>query len=241
VPNPGNPLDWDRYSYVRNNPLRYVDPSGHCLVEGLDGKCDFQKREKKTPKKPKIIPPGAKKDEGNWQLVTPIGDGVVTWYVIEKVTHVNHPDELDNQAHYRMQGSVQVNGVNYFWKNKRWNQSTLNCSYANSVHCVTPYSDKPGAPPPTGAVEPNGSIPVGADQYLYVSVNGSKEGDNILGGDGLLINLYDGCPKCIPDRGVDILTTNMGDKHSYNGGGNPAIVYLWLWVRQTNIPRNLIP
>jgi RHS repeat-associated protein len=29
VPGPGNPQDWDRYSYVRNNPIIYNDPSGH--------------------------------------------------------------------------------------------------------------------------------------------------------------------------------------------------------------------
>jgi RHS repeat-associated protein len=29
VPNVINPLDWDRYSYGRNNPFLYVDPSGH--------------------------------------------------------------------------------------------------------------------------------------------------------------------------------------------------------------------
>ena len=29
IPDPGNPLDWDRFSYVRNNPVRNVDPSGH--------------------------------------------------------------------------------------------------------------------------------------------------------------------------------------------------------------------
>jgi RHS repeat-associated protein len=40
VPNPGNPLDWDRYSYVRNNPLRYVDPSGHfCEMIGSNEIC----------------------------------------------------------------------------------------------------------------------------------------------------------------------------------------------------------
>jgi hypothetical protein len=32
IPDPGNVLDWDRYSYVRNNPLRYVDPSGHAAA-----------------------------------------------------------------------------------------------------------------------------------------------------------------------------------------------------------------
>jgi RHS repeat-associated protein len=29
VPDPYNSQDWDRYSYARNNPLRYNDPSGH--------------------------------------------------------------------------------------------------------------------------------------------------------------------------------------------------------------------
>jgi len=32
IPDPGNPQDWDRYSYVRNNPLKYTDPSGHLPV-----------------------------------------------------------------------------------------------------------------------------------------------------------------------------------------------------------------
>ena len=30
VPEPGNPQDLNRYAYVRNNPVRYTDPSGHC-------------------------------------------------------------------------------------------------------------------------------------------------------------------------------------------------------------------
>jgi len=38
VPEPGNPQDLNRYTYVRNNPLRYNDPSGHyvqCIATGL--------------------------------------------------------------------------------------------------------------------------------------------------------------------------------------------------------------
>ena len=31
VPNPYNPQDFNRYTYTRNNPLRYTDPSGHCV------------------------------------------------------------------------------------------------------------------------------------------------------------------------------------------------------------------
>ncbi len=40
IPDPNNPLDWDRYSYVRNNPLRYSDPTGHeCYEVGSNTIC----------------------------------------------------------------------------------------------------------------------------------------------------------------------------------------------------------
>jgi len=38
VPDPGNPMDWDRYAYVRNNPVNYTDPSGHEVCDE-DGNC----------------------------------------------------------------------------------------------------------------------------------------------------------------------------------------------------------
>ena len=38
VPQPSNMLDWNRYGYVRNNPIRYNDPSGNC-IEIEEGFC----------------------------------------------------------------------------------------------------------------------------------------------------------------------------------------------------------
>jgi RHS repeat-associated protein len=46
VPSPEDPQDFNRYSYVRNNPLKYVDPTGHrecgpaCLDDATDWRLD---------------------------------------------------------------------------------------------------------------------------------------------------------------------------------------------------------
>lgn len=32
VPEPGNPMAYDRFAYGYNNPVKYNDPSGHCPI-----------------------------------------------------------------------------------------------------------------------------------------------------------------------------------------------------------------
>ena len=40
VPQPGNPQDLNRYSYTRNNPVKYTDPTGHCSQDrDRDSEC----------------------------------------------------------------------------------------------------------------------------------------------------------------------------------------------------------
>jgi RHS repeat-associated protein len=40
VPDHFNPQDWDRYAFVRNNPVNYIDPDGHFpwpIIFAIDG------------------------------------------------------------------------------------------------------------------------------------------------------------------------------------------------------------
>ena len=42
VPDPMNPQAFNRYSYRYNNPVKYTDPSGHCVEDSRDDFYDYE-------------------------------------------------------------------------------------------------------------------------------------------------------------------------------------------------------
>ncbi|MBV6449396.1 MAG: hypothetical protein MHPDNHAH_00106 [Anaerolineales bacterium] len=44
IPEPYNPQSYNRYSYVKNNPLKYTDPSGHKVTCDVDENCKQSQR-----------------------------------------------------------------------------------------------------------------------------------------------------------------------------------------------------
>jgi RHS repeat-associated protein len=50
IPNPSDPVSYDRFAYVRNNPMRYTDPTGHwyydpgcdCMVDNGEPEYQFE-------------------------------------------------------------------------------------------------------------------------------------------------------------------------------------------------------
>jgi len=63
VPDPGTPQDLNRYSYVRNSPLRYTDPTGYC-IPGVN--CPGNRYQDEPQ-----IPPQTQPSVGPMCLVTP--------------------------------------------------------------------------------------------------------------------------------------------------------------------------
>jgi RHS repeat-associated protein len=58
VPEPGEPQDFNRYSYVRNSPLNYVDPTGHVLESDGGGG--------NPPERPPEQPPDDYAEQVEW-------------------------------------------------------------------------------------------------------------------------------------------------------------------------------
>jgi RHS repeat-associated protein len=79
IPNPGDPVSYDRFAYVRNNPLKYIDPSGHKYYCGWQGS-QYDPEEcvaAPVPEFPENIPDP--EDRANPTPAYPYGFIVPTW------------------------------------------------------------------------------------------------------------------------------------------------------------------
>lgn len=72
IPEPYNPLDWNRYAYARNNPVRYSDPTGHKACDDIDenGRCITAPDSPTIPNIAAPQPSSSSTDTGNnWELI----------------------------------------------------------------------------------------------------------------------------------------------------------------------------
>jgi hypothetical protein len=121
IPDQTNPQDWNRYSYVNNNPLRYTDPTGHYACgDGEEHDCNGHKQDpNKNPHPPKPPkPPNPQKDDDNILHLTkdddatlPVPTGDLSAGQSDSTTSVNWNAVVDPLAWEHIVGATLVGVV----------------------------------------------------------------------------------------------------------------------------------
>jgi len=94
VPNPANPQDLNRFAYVRNNPLRYTDPTGNRPCgDGEKYDCDGRLNPTTPSKPPVVIIPNPKPEKGNpHDLIDGVDTGPIVVPYSGTVTSTGTPE-----------------------------------------------------------------------------------------------------------------------------------------------------
>jgi len=255
VPELGNPQALNRYAYVFNNPLKYVDPTGHmgtiplrpntarCGPDGIY--CGgIGNEDSPVPNlAPPITPPFQPPFGSSFQLLAP-GNGGVSYYTYPIVNNpaILHPEQLNQKnsghpySYYTRQGSVRLNDTNWnYWcldkdcTSGEWRPSSLSCAYASATQCLTPLENRSQGSLTSGAVavpEDGGQIPIGQSQIVLIYAPEADRGSPFRR--GLFVNTRDACPACTPLQ-VDVLSL-YGFKPINTKGGIVTPVYIWLVI-----------
>lgn len=104
MPRPADPQAFNRYSYVRNNPLRYTDPDGH---DPVDNACEYSGRcgdASPAPAPSATAGPSGPEEYGPGEgPQTPPADDPCTWrecHTFDEVPHAPQPTVEPGQCGY---------------------------------------------------------------------------------------------------------------------------------------------
>jgi hypothetical protein len=199
IPDPNNPQSYDRYAYVLNNPLKYIDPNGHATCEEMPWECDSNGNWldgdnilfPPTPPPDELLQPGYE-----WWLVTK--DGVLTYYYTPSINSgeaglSSNPNDWIGEPYKEamMEGSVIINGELWKYDNGRFVKQGF-CS--------------------------NGGVPVGYGCLSDYAVTGATE-------DGRPIYSVDGAvAACPPGGGGTNACGTFGFNPAFQQGGPPLYV-----------------
>lgn len=231
----------DNARHVINNPLKYTDPSGHDPCTGIPG---TYQPDCNVNNDPPITPPQPPPFGSNLQLLTPNGNGGVSYYTYPVVNNpdITNPAQLGlensphDQDYYTRQGSVRLNNQNWNYicndvecTAGQWRQNASSCAYASSTQCLTPLEKRSPNTLTSGAVavaEDGGRIPLGSSQVVLIYAPNADSRSPFSY--GLYVNTRDACPACASLQ-VDVLSLN-GFVPLNTKDGLVIPVYIWLVV-----------
>ena len=146
IPNPANPQSFNRYSYVLNNPLKYVDPDGHDDVDWYLAAIHYAEQGKTIPstvvdrvtKTPRAIVLGST-NTSNLGLVFASAYREVVFEDEANNLMIKYAESGIAQGFYRIESSVDqvLNQKNYGEYTSRYSYSEM----ANINHAIfdSPY------------------------------------------------------------------------------------------------------
>lgn len=267
VPNPANPQSFNRYTYVLGNPLKFIDPSGHRTCSSQQAASGDETCNQNTKPSKKQTAKSSQSNACNdvWcnrgtfpfpQPDIPLPDGfewvlldtrgVVTNYYVPRVNDSRYqsPEGHPDEATFRLQGSVILNGVQWSWSDGWHTRDSSSCTSGVVVvtGCLVPLkagtspnqnTSSPGASI-SGAVRPDGPILIHGNTLIYVQTPSYE----------LLVNTRDGCSGCATNNiHVDIFTVDVNMPSGYQNynwdgsnhrgtGKNQVLIWLAQYIGQ---------